>query len=99
MIYTKIILYFFGIFHNKGTNMKQQTYILQSFDHVNTSTASRLHNLGLCKGCPIKVVQRYPFHGPVIIENHHQRIGLRYHVFVSLTEDPWYGNSRINWQS
>lgn len=66
--------------------MDQQTYILQSFDCLNSPTASRLHNMGLCEGCPIKVIQRYPFHGPVIIESNHQRIGLRYHVFISLTE-------------
>ena len=41
--------------------------------------------MGLCEGCPIKVVQKYPFHGPVIIESHHQRFGLRYTVFTMLT--------------
>lgn len=61
-------------------------YILHSFEGVNKATATRLHNLGLCAGCPIKVVQRYPFHGPVIIEADHQRIGLRYQVFVRLAE-------------
>lgn len=66
--------------------MDQQKYILHSFDCLNTPTATRLHNMGLCEGCPIKVIQRYPFHGPVIIENDHQRIGLRYKVFSQLTE-------------
>lgn len=66
--------------------MVQQNYVLHSFAHVNASTAARLHDMGLCEGCPIKVVQRYPFHGPVIIESDHQRIGLRYQVFASLTE-------------
>jgi ferrous iron transport protein A len=42
--------------------------------------------MGLCEGCPIKVIQRYPFHGPVIIENNHQRIGIRYRDFAALTE-------------
>ncbi|EEW54562.1 hypothetical protein HMPREF0494_0186 [Limosilactobacillus antri DSM 16041] len=42
--------------------------------------------MGLCEGCPIKVIQRYPFHGPVIIENNHQRIGIRYQDFAALTE-------------
>jgi ferrous iron transport protein A len=42
--------------------------------------------MGLCEGCPIKVIQRYPFHGPVIIENNNQRIGIRYHDFYALTE-------------
>ena len=62
-------------------------YILHSFAGINQPTVTRLHNLGLCEGCPIKVVQRYPFHGPVIIESNHQRIGLRYHVFVCLAEN------------
>ncbi|MRN06416.1 ferrous iron transport protein A [Lactobacillus sp. 0.1XD8-4] len=65
--------------------MAQHSYILHSFDCLNVSTATRLHDMGLCEGCPIKVIQRYPFHGPVIIENDHQRIGLRYQVFASLT--------------
>ncbi|MBD5806746.1 FeoA family protein [Limosilactobacillus walteri] len=65
--------------------MAQHNYILHSFDCLNVSTATRLHDMGLCEGCPIKVIQRYPFHGPVIIENDHQRIGLRYQVFASLT--------------
>lgn len=62
-------------------------YILHSFAGINQPTVTRLHNLGLCEGCPIKVVQRYPFHGPVIIESNHQRIGLRYHVFACLAGD------------
>lgn len=62
----------------------QEEYILQSFKGVNKPTVSRLHNLGLCIGCRMQVVQRYPFHGPVIIEAHHQRIGLRYRVFAQL---------------
>ncbi|WP_076461667.1 FeoA family protein [Limosilactobacillus caccae] len=65
--------------------MVQQNYILQSFNCINGPTAARLHDMGLCEGCPIKVIQRYPFHGPVIIENDHQRIGLRYQVFAQLT--------------
>ncbi|MCC4478700.1 ferrous iron transport protein A [Limosilactobacillus reuteri] len=65
--------------------MIQQNYILHSFDCLNTATAARLHDMGLCEGCPIKVVQKYPFHGPVIIENDQQRIGLRYTVFTMLT--------------
>lgn len=61
-------------------------YILHSFAGINKPTAIRLHDLGLCEGCPIKVIQRYPFHGPVIIEANHQRIGLRYQVFACLAE-------------
>ena len=61
-------------------------YTLHSFDCLNKPTASRLHNMGLGEGCPIKVVQRYPFRGPVIIENNHQRIGIRYRDFAALTE-------------
>ncbi len=60
-------------------------YTLHSFDCLNQATASRLHNMGLCEGCPIKVIQRYPFHGPIIIENNHQRIGIRYRDFAALT--------------
>ena len=48
--------------------MIQQNYILHSFDCLNTATAARLHDMGLCEGCPIKVVQKYPFHGPVILQ-------------------------------
>ncbi|MFR0771293.1 MAG: FeoA family protein [Limosilactobacillus pontis] len=62
-------------------------YILHSFAGINQPTVIRLHNLGLCEGCPIKVIQRYPFHGPVIIEADHQRIGLHYHVFACLAGD------------
>ncbi|MBF0601243.1 FeoA family protein [Limosilactobacillus oris] len=66
--------------------MINHQYVLQSFSCLNRPTASRLHNMGLCEGCPIKVIQRYPFHGPVIIENNHQRIGIRYRDFAALTE-------------
>ncbi|WP_283587444.1 FeoA family protein [Limosilactobacillus viscerum] len=65
--------------------MINQQYTLNSFNCLNKPTASRLHNMGLCEGCPIKVIQRYPFHGPVIIENNHQRIGIRYRDFAALT--------------
>ena len=66
--------------------MINHQYILQSFNCLSRPTASRLHNMGLCEGCPIKVIQRYPFHGPIIIENNHQRIGIRYRDFAALTE-------------
>ncbi|KRM26819.1 MULTISPECIES: FeoA family protein [Limosilactobacillus] len=66
--------------------MNGHKYILHSFSCLNQPTANRLHNMGLCEGCPIKVIQRYPFHGPVIIENNNQRIGIRYHDFYALTE-------------
>ena len=33
----------------------------------------------------VALIQRYPFHGPVIIESDRQRIGLRYRVFCQLT--------------
>ena len=66
--------------------MINHQYVLQSFSCLIRPTASRLHNMGLCEGCPIKVIQRYPFHGPVIIENNHQRIGIRYRDFAALTE-------------
>lgn len=65
--------------------MINQQYTLNSFNCLNKPTANRLHNMGLCEGCPIKVIQRYPFHGPVIIENNHQRIGIRYRDFAALT--------------
>ncbi|WP_288635925.1 FeoA family protein [uncultured Limosilactobacillus sp.] len=66
--------------------MINHQYVLQSFSCLGRPTASRLHNMGLCEGCSIKVIQRYPFHGPVIIENNHQRIGIRYRDFAALTE-------------
>ena len=65
--------------------MINHQYILNSFSCLNKPTACRLHNMGLCEGCAIKVIRRYPFHGPVIIENNHQRIGIRYHDFAALT--------------
>lgn len=66
--------------------MINHQYVLQSFSCLSRPTTSRLHNMGLCEGCSIKVIQRYPFHGPVIIENNHQRIGIRYRDFAALTE-------------
>ncbi|MDO4855986.1 MAG: FeoA family protein [Limosilactobacillus gorillae] len=61
------------------------TYTLSHFDRLNEATQERLHNLGLYEGITVALIQRYPFHGPVIIENEHQRIGLRYRVFTQLT--------------
>lgn len=61
------------------------SFTLHHFDKVDKETFTRLHNLGLYDGENIRLIQRYPFHGPVIIENNHQRIALRYHVFATLT--------------
>lgn len=61
------------------------SFTLHHFDKVNKETFTRLHNLGLYDGETIRLIQRYPFHGPVIIENNHQRIALRYQVFATLT--------------
>jgi len=65
-------------------NMKKQ-YKLNSLLKLNQATVTRLNNLGIHSGSKIKVVRFYPFHGPVIIENNHQRIGIRYSVFKILT--------------
>lgn len=65
--------------------MIDRLYKLKSFACLNKPTACRLHNMGLCEGCPIKVIRYYPFHGPVIIENNRQRIGIRYRDFAALT--------------
>ena len=61
------------------------SFTLHHFDKVDKETFTRLHNLGLYDGENIRLIQRQPFHGPVIIENNHQRIALRYHVFATLT--------------
>ncbi|MCT2870738.1 FeoA family protein [Limosilactobacillus fermentum] len=60
-------------------------YNLTHFELLNEATQERLHNLGLYEGKDVALIQRYPFHGPVIIESDRQRIGLRYRVFCQLT--------------
>lgn len=63
--------------------MKKE-YTLHALTKLNEGTVMRLHCLGLHKGSTIKVIRFYPFHGPVIIENNRQRIGIRYKVFETL---------------
>lgn len=60
-------------------------YLLNHFELVSPATRWRLQNLGLTPGNPIRVIQRYPFHGPVIIESAGQRIGIRFRDFALLT--------------
>lgn len=63
----------------------KKTYTLHSLTKLNAGTVMRLHNLGLHDGSVIKVIRKYPFHGPVIIENNRQRIGIRFNVFKTIT--------------
>lgn len=56
-----------------------------NFQELSKATASRLRCLGLHQGKTFTEIRRYPFHGPVIIECDHQRIGIRYKVFDLLT--------------
>ena len=68
-----------GVFY-----LAYQRFTLHHFDRVEPVTLTRLHNLGLHDGVTVTLIQRYPFHGPVIIENSHQRIALRHQVFTTL---------------
>lgn len=58
---------------------------IHNFQALNKATAARLRCLGLHTGKKFSEIRRYPFHGPVIIECDHQRIGIRYKVFDLLT--------------
>ncbi|MGZ7884194.1 FeoA family protein [Limosilactobacillus ingluviei] len=72
---------------------------LHHFDQLEQPVSARLHSLGLTEGSKILLLQRYPFHGPVIIESNHQRIALRYRIFSILTQPPrgnFHGN-RTDW--
>ena len=64
--------------------MSPKNYTLHHFNQIERATLTRLHNLGLYDGEVVTLIQRYPFHGPVIIENDHPRIALRYKVFATL---------------
>lgn len=62
-----------------------KNYTIHSLTKLNQSTVVRLHELGLYDGSIVKVIRKYPFHGPVIIENNRQRIGIRFNVFKTIT--------------
>lgn len=62
-----------------------KNYTIHSLTKLNQDTVVRLHELGLQDGSVIKVIRKYPFHGPVIIENNRQRIGIRFNVFKTIT--------------
>lgn len=60
-------------------------YQVCCLEGIDETTVQRLQNLGLQLGSRLTPVRFYPFHGPVIIEIEHQRIGVRYDVFLTLT--------------
>lgn len=60
-------------------------FMIKQFNGLDAATTQRLHSLGLQVGSDLQAVRFYPFHGPVIIQVDHQRIGIRYQVFKQLT--------------
>ncbi|WP_225356629.1 FeoA family protein [Secundilactobacillus pentosiphilus] len=65
--------------------MIMKHFMIKQFNGLDYATTQRLHSLGLQVGSEILAVRFYPFHGPVIIQADHQRIGIRYQVFQQLT--------------
>lgn len=61
-----------------------KTYQVKDLDYLDSQTEQRLHSLGIHVGSQMTIVRFLPFHGPVIVEIDHQRIGLRYKVFKLL---------------
>ncbi|WP_203648798.1 FeoA family protein [Secundilactobacillus yichangensis] len=62
-----------------------QHFLIKQFNGLDDATVQRLHSLGLQVGSDVMAVRFYPFHGPVIIQVDHQKIGIRYRVFKKLT--------------
>ncbi|GAX01711.1 FeoA family protein [Secundilactobacillus silagei] len=60
-------------------------FMIKKFNGLDDATTQRLHSLGLQVGSDVTAVRFYPFHGPVIIQVDHQKIGIRYRVFQQLT--------------
>lgn len=61
-----------------------KTYQVKDLDYLDSQTEQRLHSLGIHVVSQMTIVRFLPFHGPVIVEIDHQRIGLRYKVFKLL---------------
>ncbi|MFC6322349.1 FeoA family protein [Companilactobacillus baiquanensis] len=61
-----------------------KSYYVKDLDYLDDQTKQRLHSLGIHVGSQMTIMRFLPFHGPVIVEIDHQKIGLRYAVFKLL---------------
>ncbi|MFD0896761.1 FeoA family protein [Loigolactobacillus binensis] len=58
-------------------HQQPETFHVTNLQLLDAKTQHRLKDLGLIDGKEVTIIQRYPFHGPVIIAFDHQQVGLR----------------------
>lgn len=51
---------------------------IKDFSRINSWVRKRLLDIGIMEGMTVKVNYKMPFHGPIVIENNHQSIAIRY---------------------
>ncbi|KRM58135.1 hypothetical protein C5L31_000962 [Secundilactobacillus malefermentans] len=77
----------------------QAIFTIKHMNQLDTQTARQLHNLGVEEGSMVIVLRKYPFHGPVVIEFDHQKIGLRNAVYQTLLGGQQHDNRCPAWKS